>query len=212
MSANMDTLLESLEAPAPIVQELETPSNHYTPGASSSVEEKAMSLLGSGIAAESVAAALGVSPSRISQLLSNKTFAKDVAALRYATLQEHNVRDGKYDTLEDLLIIKLEKSLPLMVRPDTILKAISTINGAKRRGQSSPEQVNNQTNIVNLILPTVLAKQFSVKIDLNNQVIKAGDQELVTMPSGNLLKQVEDAACIKEQQQEQQELIENNSS
>lgn len=172
--------------------EAQKANSHYSTGQTTSVEERALSLLGSGISAESVAGALGVTPARISQLLAEESFAKRVADLRYKSLQSHNKRDGQYDSLEDKLIKKLEESLPLMVKPVTILKAIATINGAKRRGQSAPEQVVNQQNIVNLILPQVIADKFSVNGD--NQVTKAGEQELLTMASGNLLQQVEDAA------------------
>lgn len=164
-------------------------------GITSSVEEKALKLLGSGIQAEQVAAALGVTPSRIAQLLSEEYFASKVADLRYETLQSHNKRDGAYDELEDRLLVKLEKSLPLMIKPESILKAISIVNGAKRRGQSAPAQTTNQQNVVNLVLPTIMVDKFAV--DMNNQVIKAGDQSLLTMPSGNLLKQVEDAEASK---------------
>lgn len=178
-------------APAEPTETLETPSNTYSPGVTSSVEEKALTLLGSGVPAESVASALGVVPARIAQLLSNKLFADKVAELRYKSLQQHNRRDGKYDSMEDILLAKLEKSLPLMVKPDTILKAINTVNGATRRGQSAPDQVVNQQNLVQIIMPAVISRKFT--IDINNSVTKAGDQELHTMPSGNLLTQVEDA-------------------
>ena len=77
-----------------------------------------------------------------------------------------------------------------MMKPETILRAITTINGAKRRGQSAPETIVNNNNIVQLILPQIIAEKFSVNID--NQVTRAGEQELHTIPSGNLLKQVED--------------------
>lgn len=172
------------------------PSSHYSPGASTSVEERALHLLGSGVPAESAASALGVTPSRISQLLAEESFSKKVAALRYESLQKHNRRDDKYNSLEDTLLEKLTKSLPLMVRPESILKAISIVNGAKRRGQSSPEQVTNQQNIVNIILPTIIADKFTVNAD--NQVISAGDHPLITMQSGNLLKQVEAATTKRE--------------
>jgi len=191
-----------------VVAEVELPakSNHYSPGVTSGTEEKALSLLGSGIPAESVASALGVTPARIAQLLSNEKFANQVAALRYENLQEHNKRDSAYDTLEDKLLVKLNSSLPFMHKPSDILKAVSVVNGAKRRGQSAPDQVTNQHNIVNLVLPTVIAEKFSVNI--NNQVTRAGDQELHTMPSSNLLKKVEDNrdaadALLIEQEQAQ---------
>jgi hypothetical protein len=179
------------DTPALAPEELPVPSNHYSPGLTSSVEERAKALLGSGIAAESVAAALGVTPSRISQLLGDEDFSNQVSQLRYENLQSHNTRDAKYDTMEDKLITKLESAMPLLFKPQDILKAIQTINNAKRRGVSTPEQVTNQQNIVNLVLPVAIAQQFSVNID--NQVIRAGGQELHTMPASNLLKQVEDA-------------------
>jgi len=158
-------------------------------GATTSTEERALSLLGAGVAAESVASALGVTPSYISQLLSDENFANQVATVRYESLQKHNVRDESYDSLEDKLLEKLEKQLPLIMKPETLLKAISTINGAKRRGQSAPDQAVNSQNIVNLVLPAVIAEKFSVNI--NNQVTKAGEQELHTIQSGTLLEQVE---------------------
>jgi len=155
----------------------------------SSTEERVLSLLGQGISAESVANALGVSPSRISQLLSDENFANKVAQLRYEKLQTHTKRDNAYDDIEDELLLKLKKSMPLMFRPETVLKAIQVINGAKRRGQSAPEQIVNQQNIVNILLPAHINNKFTTNI--NNQVIKAGEQELLTMTSGNLIKTLE---------------------
>jgi hypothetical protein len=78
-----------------------------------------------------------------------------------------------------------------MMKPESILKALSVVNGAKRRGLDSPEAAGGVTNIVNLMLPTVIAEKFTVNID--NQVTKAGTQDLHTMSSGNLLKHVEAA-------------------
>lgn len=190
-STNTAALLDSLGGPTKISKAEEPKSNHYTPGVTSGIEEKALSLLGSGIAAESVASALGVTPARIAQLLSSEIFADQVASLRYENLQEHNKRDAQYDRLEDVLLNKLENSIPLMFKPAEILNAVAVVNKANRRGQASPSQVTNQQNIVTLVLPKIIAENFSV--DINNQVTRAGDQELHTMPSGNLLKKVEES-------------------
>lgn len=173
-----------------------TPSNHYSSGLTSGLEDKALSLLGSGISAEQTAAALGVTPSRISQLLSESAFAARVAEIRYKSLQAHNLRDNKYDSIEDKLLKKLESQLPLIMRPADIINALTKVNAAKRRGQSAPNQVTNQQTVVNLILPSAVVNKVS--IDMNNQVTKAGEQELLTMPSGNLLKRVEEAAAARE--------------
>lgn len=163
-------------------------------------EDRALALLGSGVMPEAVAAALGVNPSRISQLLSDERFAAQVAELRFNNLQKHNERDSTYDSLEDKLLMKLEKSLPLMLRPGEILKAIQVVNGAKRRGQSSPDQVHAQQTIVNVVLPTQVIQKFTTNLD--NQVIKAGEQDLLTMPSGNLLNRIENKDSQNEHQTE----------
>lgn len=209
METDSSTLLDTTEL---VVKEDSGVSNHYSPGVTSPLEEKALVLLGAGVASESVASALGVTPSRIAQLLSNKLFAGRVSELRYESLQKHNKRDNAYDTLEDLLIKKLKSALPLLIKPESILKAVSVVNNAKRRGQSAPQQVINQQNIVNLILPNIITRKFTVNID--NQVTKAGDQELLTMPSGDLLKQVEAAetARLEAPENQTQELLVGDST
>lgn len=165
-------------------------------GTTTSIEDRALVLLGAGIGGEAVANALGVTPARISQLLSEQTFSDAVSTLRYENLQKHNNRDASYDTIEDRLLNKLEQNLSFILKPRDLLQAISVINNAKRRGQSSPDQVINQQNIVNLILPTVIAEKFTVNI--NNQVTRAGEQELHTLPASALLKSVEDASLVRQ--------------
>jgi len=169
-------------------------------GSSSSIEDRALTLLGSGVSAESVALALGVTPGRISQLMAEEEFASQVSTLRYENLQQHNRRDDQYDTIEDKLLDKLENSLPLLIKPQDVVRAMTAVNNAKRRGQSAPDQVVNTQNIVNLVLPQTIADQFSVAVDIDNKVTRAGQQELHTMPSSNLLAKVEQnrAALVAE--------------
>lgn len=157
-------------------------------------EERALQLLGSGVGPEQVAAALGVTTSAISQLLSDPEFTAQVATLRFQSLSRHNDRDNKYDALEDKLVEKLEDLLPLMMRPMEVLKSIQVINAAKRRGQSAPEQITNQQNIVNITMPSIVVNRFVTNIQ--NQVIQAGNQELLTIQSGSLLKEANAAKEI----------------
>lgn len=153
-----------------------------------STESRALTLLGSGVSPEQVAAALGVTPSTISQLLSRDDFALQVSQLRYEALSKHNLRDATYDALEDALLLKLKDLLPLMMRPMEILKALQTLNGAKRRGASAPEQITSQQNIVNIVIPTTIINKFVT--NSRNQVIQTGTQELETMQSGSLLRKL----------------------
>lgn len=169
-------------------------------------EQRAMELLGSGLSPEVVASAVGVTPARISQLLSDENFANQVTELRYKTLSAHNQRDSHYDSIEDTLLDRLEKSIPLMCKPGELLGAIKVINGAKRRGQSTPEHITNQQTVVQINLPQVAVEKFIT--NSANQVVKAGTQELVTIQSGTLLKEIRQAAATTQQGVENDALIE----
>lgn len=163
----------------------ELATQEFPPVKYTGTEDRALALLGTGISTEKVASALGISASRISQLMSDETFAAQVVALRYDNLQKFNIRDGNYDDLEDLVLKKLKDAIPLMFKPDTILKALQTLNSAKRRGQSAPESITDQQTIVTIVLPKQITQKFTTNID--NQVINAGGQNLQTMQSGSLL-------------------------
>jgi len=150
----------------------------------SSTESRALDLLGQGIGPEQVALALGVTPARISQLISDPIFAEKVFELRYTNLRKHNERDAAYDKIEDLLLEKLKNMLPLMFNPMQVLKAVATINAAKRRGSSTPESIINQQTVVNLVMPVQIVQQYTR--NANNQVIRAGETDLVTIQSGSM--------------------------
>lgn len=147
-------------------------------------ESRALKLLGDGIAPFTVAASLGISQGRISQLLSDEVFAAQVAELRYKNLAKHNERDDLYDNMESDLIEKLKDCLPLMHRPMEILKAIQVINGAKRRGASTPEAFTEKQSIVQLVVPIQIINKFQT--NLQGQVVTVGEQNLLTIQSGAL--------------------------
>lgn len=163
----------------------------------SSIEDRALALLGNGVGPEIVASALGVTPARISQLTSQDEFATRLIALRYENLSRHNARDLKYDTIEDQLIDQLEASLPLLFRPEQILKAVQVINAAKRRGVSAPAQVTAAQTVVNITMPVKIINKFTKNI--MNQVVEAGEQKLVTIQSGSLLNTLKEAQARAEQ-------------
>lgn len=155
----------------------------------SGTEERALALLGQGISPEIVASAIGVSASRISQLCSEPSFAARVAELRFSNLQRHNERDSSYDSLEDDLIEKMKHMLPFMIKPMEVLRAIQVINAAKRRGSSSGEAITQTATVVQLVMPSTVLQQFTkndISVNINNQVVKVGDKDLVTMQSARL--------------------------
>lgn len=152
-------------------------------------EQKALVLLGQGILPEAVASAVGVSPSRISQLLSTDSFAAEVANLRYKNLAKNTERDNTADEIEDILLQKLKDSLALLFDPIKITSVLSKVNALKRRGTLASELPTGQAQVVNLSMPVSVYQQFVTNI--NNQVVKAGDQELVTIQSGHMNKLLE---------------------
>jgi len=87
-------------------------------------------------------------------------------------------------SLEDSLIEKFKEVMPLMMRPMEILKAMQVINGQKRRGSGTPESIHTTQTIVNLAIPVQVIARFTR--DVNNQVIDAGDQTLLTIQSSRL--------------------------
>ena len=154
-------------------------------------EERALSLLGQGCGPELVASAIGVSVSRISQLLSTPEFAERVAELRFASLARHNERDLRADRIEDMLLEKLENVIPYITDPMKLVAAYTRINAAKRRGASSPDAITTQTQVVALNIPSVVINQHvkqDITVNINNQVIKAGNQDLVTVQSASMEK------------------------
>lgn len=158
-------------------------SNHSITAATT--ETRARDLLGSGVGPEQVAAALGCTVSTISQFLANESFAGEVAELRYKALLKHNGRDSEYDSLEDRLIEKLKNLIPFITKPLEAARIMQTVNAAKRRGSSAPEHITQQHNVINLTLPVQIIQQFQV--NGANQVIRAGDQELITVQSGRMV-------------------------
>lgn len=163
---------------------METISNPLVASATST-EERALVLLGQGIGPEIVAAAVGVSVSRISQLVSDPEFAAAIADLRFKNLSKHNERDNRYDALEDTLLEKLEALTPMMFKPGEVVNALTRINAAKRRGSSTPESILGTKEVVALTMPISVIQQFNQNFSVNvhNQVIKAGEQDLVTVQS-----------------------------
>jgi len=143
-----------------------------------------LEMLGNGLAPNVVSSALGVSESYISQLLSEESFSQQVTGLRYANLQAATTRDRSYDAIEDALITKMQDLLPMMYKPMEVLRAITVINAAKRRGADAPDNTVIHQTIVSLTLPSVATSRFIT--NSANQVIEAGNQELITIAASSL--------------------------
>lgn len=160
-------------------------------------QDKILSLLSKGLPPSAVANALGIDQSYISQLMSDDEFAAEVSTRKYITVEKHLARDGAIDRLEDKILEKLEHSMAMMHRPMEILKAFSVINAAKRKATiATPADIlSPSTQIINLQMPTIIQQHFTTNI--NNQVISAGTQNLITIQSNTLMETVKAAEVAR---------------
>lgn len=163
------------------------------------LEEKALELLSGNISAEIVAATLGVTPSAISQLISREDFAKELSELKFKKLQKYNERDNEYDKIEDALLVNLKNAVPMMMKPNEVLRGIQIVNAAKRRGTVNGDHVTTTSQTISLSMPTIIVNRFQVNV--NNQVVQVGEQSLVTLPSKDLGTLVEEISHDREQQE-----------
>lgn len=155
-------------------------------------KDKIIELLGTGLAPEVVADAVGVTPGYISQLLSDDSFKEQVIALRTVSLTANTARDKKIDSIEDGLIDQLSEAVESrqIYKPREILSAFAVVNAARRRGIPAQSAIGLQQAVISLQMPTVVIQHFSTTAqgEVIDVTVNERKQTLVTMPSGNLLK------------------------
>lgn len=157
----------------------------------SSIDNRVLDLLSQGATAAQTAAALGISESRVSQLLSEERFASALAANRFDALQKHNERDSKWDAIEDKLLNSLERTIPMIMQPEKIARVLQIVNAAKRRGASSVDHIHQQQTVIQLHLPTKIVNRFQVNGQnqvVNLQTEDGKSQSMVTIQSGQMKK------------------------
>lgn len=162
----------------------------------SNLEDRAVTLLSSGLPAGKVAEALGVTPARISQLMDDPEFKAKLTENKFKTLTRHNEADAKLDELEQKVLSRIDETLDMVMRPMELTKIFQVINAAKRRGTSLLGEIPDQGTVVNLSMPTKVINNFVTNI--NNQVIKAGGEDLITMQPSRLKELLNESLISQE--------------
>lgn len=122
-----------------------------------------------------IAAELGLTPSAVTQAITaNPTIAEQ------PLLEKHARLDDKYDEIEDKLLDQLKKTIPLLLRPGEIANVLTRVNQAKRRG-GPLKATQAAPTVLQLNLPVAIQNRFV--LNSANQVVTAGAQDLVTIPS-----------------------------
>lgn len=136
-----------------------------------------------------VARIAGCDVSYISQLMADPEFAEGVALARLEQEERTLGMDNKADKLENLLLNKLEKAIPMMFKPSEILNAYKILNSANRR--STVGGLGGGSNggaVVQINLPARAALRF--KMDGAGEVIEVEGKPLVTMQSSVLMRKL----------------------
>lgn len=157
---------------------------HLTPS-----QGKILEMLGRGYSQVIVADTVGVTEGYVSQLLSEDWFAQEVQRKKFEYMQKHTLLDDKYDTLEERLLGKLDKSVSMLIKPMDIAKVLQVINGAKRKGVQQNDPATLVQNIVQLNIPVQLAQKFITNANSQVVEIQHGEdtsQPLVTIANGSL--------------------------
>lgn len=181
----------------------------------SGIAARALELLGNGLAADVVASALGVSPSYISQLLSDEDFASQVLGRRFEAQAAAKALDDKYDRIENSLLDALEEKLLYLHKPSEILRAVQIINAAKRRGTYTHDANSLPTNqVVSLTMPVKIVNNFLT--DMSRQVVGVSSstvpnqtKSLVTIQSNNLDTLVQQTKQLDRQLERQEDETES---
>lgn len=151
-------------------------------------EKKVLEMLGMGLKPVNVAAALGCDPAYISQLLSDPQFREQVTVLRVEKCRAGAEMDEMLDNIEMQALKNLQRYMGFVNKPLELLKIAESVNKMRRRVQSEMQPAMQQANIVNIIMPSALVKNFTVSPQ--NEVIEVDGESLMTLPSADFARKV----------------------
>lgn len=170
----------------------------------STLKEDAAQLLVRGVSETDTAKQLGVTTSYISQIKQDSEFQsiynKLVTANKITKLPLYTQIDNNYDFLEARLAETFAQNSDIILaaiiqKPETMLKAMTTLNSLKRRGQGETTEV---PDTVVLMLPEFMTSTCipEVKHNSNNEVIEVDGRVLVTRESGAMQQQLQAEAKL----------------
>lgn len=153
-----------------------------------STEARILNLLEAGMKQEQVAMTLGISAGYVSQIANQQVIKTKVLDAHAKLLDEATQRDQKYNSIEDQLLDKMEKSIPSLYKPQDVLRALTAINKAERRGATSQQiaELANKKNesVVELELPDRIKTKFVKShtkevVEVDGRVLVSRDSRLL---------------------------------
>lgn len=156
----------------------------------SSQKQRIIQLMVAGVSDAQIADAVGITPQYLHELRGQD--ASFAHALEIAQASEAiQSSDRKLNTLEDKVRDRLDVAIDTVVDPMKLARVFQVLNGARRRGAPTQE-VGGQH--ISITLPVTLINNIQaldgVVTDINKQVVKVGDTDLVTIQSNMLDRMV----------------------
>lgn len=151
--------------------------------------DRVATLLSTGLKPSQVATIVGVSPARISQLLTDENFSLLLAS-KTAEQEKEDIEEAsitaKYVAAEHALINQVMEMAPVSeLRDVTAALRVVSERQEKMKARTNPiaaAQIVNQT-IVSVSLPSHAIPGQAIQMTSNKEVISIGEKTLAPMPS-----------------------------
>jgi len=153
------------------------------------MKQRIIEMLGQGLSATQVAAAVGCDDSYVSQLLSEEGISDKVQALRAENFSKYVELDRRVDEAESRALEKLAALADFITKPTEAARVYNVLNQAKRRTIDSVNQQQAVAQTVSLDLPAAARVRFTLTND--KQVIEIEGRSMTTLPSKNLVTRLE---------------------
>lgn len=159
------------------------------------MRDRIIEMLGNGIPATNVAAALGCSDSLVSQILSEEGVSEQVSSLRAARFQEFAEQDSSLEAAEQIALNKVKALIPFMTKPSEAARVYGILNAAKRKTGAAANNTGLPNTIVQLQLPEAARVSFTLSSD--KQVVEIEGRSMATMPAKSLASRLEQRTAAR---------------
>lgn len=153
-------------------------------------------LLGCGLPTTVVASTVGCDPSYVSQLLEDDEFKSGVLLARAQQTEELVTRDKNWNAVEDLALEKALQMLPLVSRPNDLIRIATFANAAKRRAGEYTGMHESQAAVVNITLPAGASVHF--QMNANSQVVEVDGRSMASLPTKHLTERLKERREARE--------------
>lgn len=160
--------------------------------------ERIKKLLGQNLPTSVVASAVGCDPSYVSQLLEDEEFKNEVLLARAKRAEGAIARDQLWDSVENMALDKAVQMIPLVSRPNDLVRLAAMANAAKRRSAEYSGAQETGSAVVNIVLPSIAAVHF--QMNAQAQVVEVDGRSTAPLATKNLATMMKERKEIRDAQ------------